>query len=230
MTMSIVRYAVMPLLLAALSCGSFSVCARTSATTETLSATNRNGSALKVRTVFDETTQTREVTVYFRPPLQQRMRVVSRFSHSIIGNPNAGLTFIIDWDRDGTHEISVSEGCGASPNCDFQIFNLNTSTGALIPFFKGRTESVRLIGGYLVDSARNNCCSWIYDFYRLSVDHRTVSTKPEFSGYVGADPMSTDPDTRENVCYFFKGEYDSKATRVLAPSKPVQTICRHYDE
>ena len=228
--MNCVRYAMLAVLLTAFAGGGPSAWAKKDVSIGVESATNRDGSALKVRTVDDENKQTRQITIRFRPAHKSQMRTVARFKRSLADGPQAGATDIIDWDKDGNHEVSMTEECGAGPNCEGQIFRLNPKTGALIPFFTGNTFNVELIGGYLVESGRNNCCSWIYDFYKISPDHRTVDSTPAFSGYVGSPPESRDPANDEIICYFYKEGVAGKEVRISPPSKAAQSICKHYHQ
>jgi len=152
---------------------------------EVESASNRDGSAVRVKTITDEKRQLRKVWIYFRKPGQARMRLLTSHVSSIENNWPAGLTFIEDWDKNGTHEISITQECGAGSNCEGDLYHIAPGSGHLVPIFKGNLGYIHYMNGHLVEYSRAGCCAWGASVYAVSPDRLQIADKPAFHTYMG---------------------------------------------
>lgn len=106
------------------------------------SATNRDGSALRVKSITEDGIK-RRVWIYFRKSSQSHMQLVVNYSHDISNNMPSGLTTIVDWDRNGTHEISVVKECVAAPNCTGDLFHIKSHTARMIRISERNTTFIK---------------------------------------------------------------------------------------
>lgn len=178
---------------------------------EVKSATNRDGSAMRVKTITEDDIK-RSVWIYFRKPGQSRMQLVANFSHDISNNMPAGLTQIVDWDRNGTHEISVAKECGAGPNCTEDIFHIEPHTARMIRIYEGSNAYILYLNGHLVEYARSSCCSWEASVYEVSTDRLKISAQPKFRarmmfGGTAQDDSYIKTSKPGEVLILGKGEY-----------------------
>jgi hypothetical protein len=203
------------------------------------SATNRDGSAVRVRTVTDEAAGLRHVGIYFRKAAQTRMQRIARHTYSLNESPAIGITQIVDWDRNGTHELSVTMGCGAGPNCETTLWHIDPATAQLVPLFSGGGD-VFYLNGYLVDFGRNNCCSWEASVHAVSPDRLRIDPTPTLYVYTGLRETSTVPpqtltlqgkgsEGEALICYFYTRSPSGQAT-LMPPPAGLRRLCRWSDD
>lgn len=209
------------------------------------SATNRDGSAIRVRTITDEEGGQRKVWIYFRKPGEGRMKLIANQTHMLDVHMTAGLTQIHDWDKNGTHELSVVKECGAGPNCDGLLFHIDPHTARMVKIFRGDTSFVEYMHGHLVEYSRINCCSWGANVYAVSSDRLSIAQQPKFSVYMGIrehagqdrNGKARGQPTNEIlvqgkgkeavICYFFVESPASRAVRIKPPAE-FRRICNFY--
>jgi hypothetical protein len=205
------------------------------------SATNRDGSALRVKSITEDDIK-RSVWIYFRKPGQSHMQLVANFSRNISNNMPSGLTTIVDWDRNGTHEISIVKECGAGPNCTGDLFHIEPQTARMIRIFEGNTSFIEYLNGHLVEYGRSSCCSWEASVYKVSTDRLNISAQPKFHVSMAiresapngpysitSKPSDTQKDgkSKEAVyCQFFK---TTPAGNTVIKSPPgFMRLCDYY--
>lgn len=212
---------------------------------EVQSATNRDGSAVRIRTLLDENKSIRQVWIYFRKAGANRMQLISSLRSSTQLSPAAGLAIINDWDKNGTHEITIIEECGFGPNCSSTLARIDPIKGRLLKIFEGWGSHIQYQRGHLVEYGRNNCCSWTADVYAVSKDGHRVGHAPVFSAYTGMlmpgidEPMnasgrrsesnsyeivSRGPDNETQICYFYTKVRQGQHHRIPIP-KGFRNLC-----
>jgi hypothetical protein len=209
------------------------------------SATNRDGSAIRVRTITDEEGRQRKVWIYFRKPGEARMKLIANQTYRLDDHMAAGLTQIHDWDKNGTHEVSVVKACGAGPNCDGLLFHIDPHTARMVKIFRGDSSSVEYMNGHLVEYGRSSCCAWQADVYAVSHDRLSIAQQPKFSVYMGirelagqdrngkasgqpSDEILVHGKGKEAViCYFFVESPAGRAIRIKPPPG-FRRICNFY--
>ena len=189
---------------------------------EVTSATNRDGSAVKIVIRHYPKKDLRKMEVLFRADPDGDMVPIGRFQQVLNTAPLVGAQ-IIDWDRDGEHEIQVFDFCGAGPNCASTIYRVDKKKRALSRFFKSSGSDVELIDGYLVESARDNCCSWIFTAHKFVRSKQWVDQKASFSVIVQAGDKDSDPST----CTFYI-DAPGRPRTINPPSKAFLKICGEY--
>ena len=199
--------------------------AKTTTERKVESASNPDGSALRIVTTTNEKAESRHVKVYYRTHPSQRMQLIWKNHFSLNESYATGITQITDWNQDGINDISVTLGCGAGPNCEVNNYMIDPKTQQMKHV--GTTGNfTHIISGYLVDMGRNNCCSWIGEAYRMNADRQGFDPVPAFSIFVAADKEFV--GERPAVCYFYKTT--SKGEQVIpAPTQALEKLCRWYD-
>lgn len=191
------------------------------------SATNKDGSALRITTNTNWKTETRHVTVYHRPQFGEKMQPIWSRSFSMATSYAAGVTQINDWNEDGVIDVSVTLDCGAGMACETIQHNINNKTRQMVPI--GTTYGItKIISGYLVDMVRGNCCSWIGTAHRLSEDRQRFDPVEEFSVFVAADAESATTLEKPAKCYFYKKTKAGEEV-IPAPTPALKRLCRWYD-
>ena len=189
---------------------------------EVTSATNRDGSAVKVVIRHYPKKDLRKMEVLFRADPDGDMVPIGRFEQVLSTAPLVGAQ-IMDWDRDGEHEIQVFDFCGAGPNCASTIYRIDKKKRALSRFFKSSGSDVELIDGYLVESARDTCCSWIFTAHKFVRPRQWVNPKASFSVLVKGGDKESAPST----CTFSIDAPDGRQT-INPPSKAFLKYCDEY--
>ena len=161
--------------------------------------------------------------VFFRAEPGGDMVEIGRFEQVLNTAPLVGAQ-IIDWDRDSEHEIQVFDFCGAGPNCASTIYRIDKKKRALSRLFKSSGSDVELIDSYLVESARDTCCSWIFTAHKFVRSKQWVDPKTSFSVLVKGGDKESDPST----CTFYIDAADGHQTIINPPSKAFLKICDHY--
>lgn len=188
------------------------------------SATNPDGSALRIVTITNEQAKSRNVKVYYRAKPGQRMQLIWKNHFSLTESYSAGITQIIDWNQDGINDVSVTLDCGAGPDCETNHYRIDLKTHQMVPV-STTSLSTQIISGYLIDMSRNNCCSWIGTAYRMKADRQGFEPAAAFSIFVAANKESV--GERPAVCYFYKTT--SKGEQVIpAPTQALKKLCRWY--
>lgn len=211
------------------------------------STTNRDGSAIRVRTITDAESGQRKAWIYFRKSDEGRMKLIANQTHMLDGDMTAGLIQIQihDWDKNGTHELSVVKECGAGPNCDGLLFHIDPHTARMVKIFRGDTSFVEYMHGHLVEYSRINCCSWGANVYAVSSDRLSIAQQSKFSVYMGmrehaghdrngkasgqpTDEILVKGKGKETViCYFFVESPVSRAVHIKPPAG-FRRICNCY--
>lgn len=198
--------------------------AKTSSGREVESATNPDGSALRIVTTTDARAESRHVKVYYRARHGQRMQLIWKNHYSFNESYSMGITQITDWNQDGINDVSVTLDCGTGADCEVNNYMIDLKTQQMVHV--GTTGLfAQIISGYLVDMNRNNCCSWIGNAYRMKADRQGFEPAAAFSVFVAADKEFV--GERPAVCYFYKTT--SKGEQVIpAPTKALKKLCRWY--
>ena len=209
------------------------------------SATNRDGSALRIKTLTDEEGGWRKVWIYFRKPGDRRMKLIATDTHKLEGMMAAGLTQIEDWDKNGIHEVSVVVACGAGPNCDSLLYRIDPQTTRMVRIFRGNTGFLEYMHGHLVEYGRSSCCAWQADVYAVSHDRTRIAQKPKFSAYMEIRDLTGQDRNRKGrrrqteeirvqvkdkesvICYFFVETPTGHSTRIKPPAG-FRKICNFY--
>ena len=191
---------------------------------EVTSATNKDGSAVKIVIRHYSKKDLRKIEVFFRADPDGDMLRIGRFEQVLSSAPLLGAQ-IIDWDNDGEHEIQVFESCGAAPNCASTIYRIDKKKRALSRLFKSSGSELELIDGYLVESARDTCCSWIFTAHKFVRSRQWVNPKASFSVLVEIG----DKARRAATCTFYIDGPDGRQTLNL-PSKAFLKVCNNYGE
>jgi hypothetical protein len=191
---------------------------------EVLSATNRDGSAVKVVVRDHLKKDHREIIVFFRAALMGPTVLIGRFEQPLSSAPLVGAQ-IIDWDKDGEHEIGILSFCGAGPNCERTIYRVDKNKNALRLFFRAAGSDVELIEGYLVESSRDTCCSWISSAHKFVRSRQWVNPEASFSVRVEAP----DKDRDTSTCTFYIDVPQGRRT-INPPSKAFLKVCDVYGE
>ena len=191
------------------------------------SATNSDGSAVRIQTLTDEKREERRVKIFFRTHKSGHMKLVASMSRSMAESPAAGLTHIFDWDRNGIHEISFVESCGAGPNCDGVLYRVNQS-GELVLLFEGNPTVVDYINGHFIDYGRNNCCSWIAAAHPVSHDRLHIQAKPTFYVFIGTEYGDSKSEPKFQ-CRFYRHGPSGEELPVNISKKKFNKICMFYD-
>jgi hypothetical protein len=219
---------------------------RPTVTLEVQSATNRDGSAVRIRTLLDESKSIRQVWIYFRKAGANRMQLISSHRSSTQLSSAAGLSMIDDWDKDGTHEITIIDECGAGPNCSSTLARIDPIEGRLITIFEGGGSHIKYQRGHLVEYSRNNCCSWTADVYPVTKDRHHVGHTPVFSAYTGLRMQDLDEmpksatnkvparhehqivlrglDSGIQICYFYKEDRQGQHRQIPSP-RGFENLC-----
>lgn len=192
------------------------------------SATNSDGSAVRIQTLTDKQREERRVKIFFRSHKSGHMKLVASMSRSMAESPAAGLTHIFDWDRNGIHEISFVESCGAGPNCDGVLYRVNQS-GELVVLFEGNPTVVDYINGHFIDYGRNNCCSWIAAAHPVSQDRLHIQAKPAFYVFIGSESTSLN-SAPQYQCRFYRHGPSGEEIPVNVPKKKFQKVCNFYNK
>lgn len=209
------------------------------------SATNCDGSALRIKTLTDEEGGQRKVWIYFRKPGDERMELIATNTFLLQDQMAAGLTLIEDWDKNGTHEVSVVVTCGAGPNCDSLLYRIDPQTARMVRIFRGNIGFVEYMHGHLVEYSRSSCCSWSANVYAVSPDRTSIAQKPEFSAHMGIQEPTVQDSIRKGsgrqtdeirvqvkgeeavICYFFVQSPAGHSIRIKPPAK-FRKICNFY--
>ena len=160
--------------------------------------------------------------VFFGAAPNRAMVSIGHFEQALSSAPPVGA-HIIDWDKDGEHEIEIVHFCGAGPNCESTIYRVDKNKHALSRFFQASGSEVMLIDGYLVESARDSCCAWIYDAHKFVRSKQWVDPKASFSVLVQFGAKDSDAST----CTFYIDAPDEPKT-INPPSKAFLKVCNHY--
>ena len=190
------------------------------------SATNSDGSAVRIRTLTDEQREQRHIKIYFRKHNSGQMKLVASMSRSMSESSAAGLTYILDWDRNGTHEISLTESCSPGPNCEGVLFRIGPM-GELVEMYEGSAILHRYINGHFIDYTRNNCCSWIATAHPVSPDHLHIEAKPAFYVFIGYEFIRSGR-TQKYQCRFYRHGPSGEELPVNVPKKKFKKICNFY--
>ncbi|MDM7943521.1 MAG: hypothetical protein QUV35_12930 [Hydrogenophaga sp.] len=201
------------------------VSAKTTSNHQVKSATNPDGSALRIATTTNEGAGSRRVKVYYRSHPDRPMQLIWKKQFSLSESLSSGVTQIVDWNHDGINDVAVTLTCGAGADCETQHYNIDQRTRRMTPV--GVTYGItRVISGYLVDMGRNNCCSWIGTAHRLSADRQRFDPEGAFSVFVAADKDAI--GDKPAKCYFFK-ETGQGEQVIPAPTQALKQLCRWYD-
>lgn len=208
---------------------------------EVESATNRDGSALRIKSITEDAIK-RRVWIYFRKPGQSRMQLLTQFSHDISVHMPAGLTQIVDWDRNGTHEISIVKACDAGPNCAAELFHVEPDTARMIRIFEGNTPFMEYVNGHLVEYVRSSCCAWEAAVHEVSTDRLKIASHAKFRVTMAlrdsapdgpytitskpADTLGMGQSKEAVYCQFFKTT--PSGLTVIKPPTGFQRICEYY--
>lgn len=191
------------------------------------SATNADGSAVRIQTITDKQREERHVKIFYRSHQSGRMKLVASISRSMAESPAAGMTHILDWDRNGIHEISFTEHCVPGPNCDGVFYRINQS-GELVVLFEEMPTVVDYINGHFIDYGRNKCCSWIAAAHPVSKDRLHIQAKPAFYVFVGYEYQ--DSKTKPKFqCRFYRHGPSWEELPVSIEKKKFNKICQFYD-
>jgi hypothetical protein len=191
------------------------------------SATNADGSAVRIQTITDKQREERHVKIFYRSHQSGRMKLVASISRSMAESPAAGMTQILDWDRNGMHEISFVEECGAGPNCDGILYRINKSA-ELVVLFQGNSTIVDYINGHFIDYGRNNCCSWIASAHLVSKDRLHIQAKPAFNVFVGYEYEDSKSKPKFQ-CRFYRHGPSGEELTVSVEKKKFNKICKFYE-
>ena len=209
------------------------------------SATNRDGSALRIKSLTDEEGAQRKVWIYFRKPGDGRMKLIATDTYTLQDQMAAGLTLIEDWDKNGTHEVSVVVACGAGPSCDSLLYRIDPQTARMVRIFRGNTGFVEYMHGHLVEYSRRSCCAWVANVYPVSPDRTSIAQQPKISAYMGIRELAGQGRNRKEIdrqtdeirvqvkgreavfCYFFVKSPAGHSIRIKPPAK-FRKICNFY--
>jgi hypothetical protein len=198
--------------------------AKTGADRQVEFATSLDGSAIRITTITNEATETRQVQVQYRRVAHQPMQLIWQNVFSLNESLGIGSTSIEDWNNDGINDVSIAVNCGAGPDCETKLYRIDTVTRQMVEV--GTTYGItRVISDYLIDMGRNNCCSWIGNAHRLSADRQRFNPTADFLVYVAADEASA--KHKPARCYFYK-QTSSGEKVIPAPNQALKQICDWY--
>lgn len=189
---------------------------------EVVSATNLDGSAVKLVIRHYPKKDLRKIEVFFRADPDDDMVSIGHFEQTLRTAPLVGAQ-IVDWNKDGEHEIEINDFFGAGPNCESTIYRVDKKKHALSQFFRATGSNVELIDGYLVQSGRDSCCSWIYDAHKFVSSRQWVNPKASFSVFV----ESGDAYGNAVTCTFYIDGPLGRQT-INPPSKAFLKFCDGY--
>ena len=160
--------------------------------------------------------------VFFHAAPNGTMVSIGHFEQALSSAPLVGAQ-IIDWDKDGEHEVEIFSSCGTGPNCESTIYRVDKNKQALRQFFRASGSELELIGGYLVESARNNCCSWSFMAHKFVRSRQWVDPNASFSVLVEAG----DKDPATSTCTFYIDATNGHQT-INPPSREFLRVCNVY--
>jgi hypothetical protein len=191
------------------------------------SATNADGSAVRIQTITDKQREERHVKIFYRSHQSGRMKLVASISRSMAESPAAGLTHILDWDRNGTHEISFTEHCVPGPNCEGVLYRIEPM-GELVKIYEGSSNMHTYINGHFIDHYQNKCCSWIATAHSVSKDRLHIQAKPAFYVFVGYEYQDSKSKPKFQ-CRFYRHGPSGEELPVSVEKKKFNKICHFYD-
>ena len=187
---------------------------------------NRDGSEFRLRSNVDELAQHRSVEVQFRRKAGHRWRDVGEFTQPWESTED-GRVFLIDWDKDGMHEIEVITECDAGPNCDGAIYRLERESGRLVQSINFSGASVSLIQGHLVELGRDSCCAWGARVYPYDAKRHSASSQPSFFVTVGYESVPDGKGKEFISCTFYVKTQTGRKV-IAPPAKAFLRICQNY--
>jgi len=191
------------------------------------SATNSDGSAVRIQTITDKKREQRHVKIFYRSQKSGRMKLVASMSRSMEEMPASGLTHIFDWDRNGIHEISFVEECGAGPDCDGFLYRVDKNA-KLVVLFEGNPTDAEYINGHFIRYGRNNCCSWIAAAHPVSNDRLHIQAKPAFHVFIGEN-YEDSKDKPKFQCRFYRHGPSGEELPVSVEKIKFNKICQFYE-
>ena len=190
------------------------------------SAIDRDGSEVRLISNIDKTAQRKSVEVQLRPHPGTGWRLIGSIELALDA-PETGAAQLIDWDQDGSHEVQIISECGAGPNCEGVLYRIDKSIGKLVAFFNMAGSEVQLIGGHLVESARDSCCSWVASAHKFDAKRYRVNPEPAFTITV---KNLDDAGAKAPVLCTFSIENSKGRKTIAPPAKAFLKVCRLYGE
>jgi len=190
------------------------------------SAINRDGSELRLVSNINKSEERKSVDVLYRKYTKDPLRLLGNFELPR-DSPERGRAHLFDWDRDGNYEVQIISECGAGPNCEGVLYRLDKPSGKLIAFFNTGGADVQLIDGHLVESARDNCCSWVANAYKFDANRYLVKPEPAFT--ITIEHLG-DSRAKAPVMCTFSIETTQGQQIIAPPAKSFLRLCRHYGE
>ena len=160
--------------------------------------------------------------VFFRAAPNRAMVSIGHFEQALSTAPPVGAQ-IIDWDKDGEHELEIVHLCGTGSNCERTIYRVDKEKPVLRQLFHAWGAEFELIDGHLVESERDSCCAWIASAHKFVRSRHWVNPEVSFSVLIQAGDKDTDPST----CTFYIDAPDEPKT-INPPSKAFLKVCDHY--
>lgn len=154
---------------------------------DVVSRVNKDQSFIKVVTRTCQGMGQRTIDVRFSTHTGRPTRWVARGIQALPDGPGSGAE-LVDWDRDGQHEVLLTGAC-FSVNCDHQLLRLDRTRRRLEQVYRGFGMEVFKRHGYLVNSARDSCCAWAEEAYKVLEPHGRVAAAPSFSVITVSDAM-----------------------------------------
>ncbi len=186
-------------------------------------ASNVDGSSLRLITKVTKNNSVQITDVLFSTGTSKPMLKIGQVVQ-LIGENKRALIFLTDWAKEGTYAIETVDECGPGPNCSGIMYRVDSNRHKVVEFFKTSGVEVSLLGGYLIEKARDSCCAWVADAYKLNAMHTQVASSPEFSVQVEYD---IDSKQQQVTCTFSK-ETEKGRTVIKPPAKVFLQICRQY--
>jgi hypothetical protein len=198
--------------------------AKDSHSTQVQTANNVDGSAFKLITKASKQAGLQVTEVKYRRSEGAPMKTIGEIFQPV-GENIKSMVFVIDWDKDGVHEIETVDECDAGPNCTGMIYRIDPRKEKVVEFFKTSGADVSLINGYLIEKGRDSCCAWGALAFKLNSGRTEVASSPTFSVLVEYDDDKN--RSRPVTCTFYQDKPGSRLV-IKPPAKAFLKICRHY--
>lgn len=187
---------------------------------------NRDGSALSLRTECPSREQRRHVAVLTCADGRacDRLEIDQDVAEAATGHAS-----LMDLDGDGMHEVEVRGMCGAGPNCEGDVYRIDTTAHKLRHFFSGGYSDLQAIDGWLVESGRASCCSWEFHLWKLDAPHEWPLQYDSMDLMAVVDASGDEDGNVTGVrCTFSRENGDNR--QAALPSPVVERICGTYGE
>jgi len=187
-------------------------------------ATNVDGSSLRLITKFGQHNSAQITDVFYSSGTAKPMKKIGQLVQPM-GADKRALVFLTDWAKNGNYAVETVDECGAGPNCSGMIYRIDAKQQKVVEFFKTSGSHVSLVGDYLIEKARDSCCAWVADAYKLNQKRTQVATSPAFSVEIAYDEEKN--KAKPVTCTFY--QQTTKGRLVIEPpAKAFLQICRHY--